>query len=265
MKKYKLKKWYPSLSKCLKEGTKVIRFLGDDDFVSCDENCPASIPKFQVLNNPEFWEEVVEKDYEILSFRHKPETGIKAFYKNKKEFHLYFDEWHLNNIDIYSVKRLSDGEVFTVGDKICNTKSIKEKTQGCVTISNFKIVDDYLWIKHDTGFRSSENGWNEISHYIKKPLFTTEDGVDIFEGDSVWEATYCSGKKRLWNKPNMFKVLKVDIKVYLQEHYKLFSTKEAAEEYILMNKPCLSINDICDSNGNLFQLMAIAKDRNLSK
>ena len=46
-----------------------------------------------IVYNPEYWEEVVEKDYEIL--KTCPIEGI-----------------------IYSVKRLSDGEVFTVGDRI---------------------------------------------------------------------------------------------------------------------------------------------------
>lgn len=31
---------------------------------------------------------------------------------------------------------------------------------------------------------------------------------------------------------------------YKLADYLKFSTKEAAEEYILMNKPCLSINDV---------------------
>ena len=44
-----------------------------------------------VETNPEYWEEVVEKDYEVLISKIVPQ-------------------------EILSVKRLSDGEIFTVGD-----------------------------------------------------------------------------------------------------------------------------------------------------
>jgi len=72
---------------------------------------------------------------------------------------------------------------------------------------------------------------------VKKPLFTTEDGVDIFEGDTYWWVT----KLTYWcNFTN-----NVKISFYHDtEKYWYFSTKEAAEEYILMNKPCLSLNDV---------------------
>ena len=64
------------------------------------------------------------------------------------------------------------------------------------------------------------------------PLFTTEDGVQIFEGDSVYSVSQiylsslfhssCGIKTKLIaNRDNLI----------------LFSKKEAAEEYILLNKP----------------------------
>ena len=76
----------------------------------------------------------------------------------------------------------------------------------------------------------------------KKPLFTTEDGVDIYEGDNVW---FVNTKSKLdplfvaiiynWDlagSPNT------------SSDYKWFSTKKAAETYIKFNKPALSLNDI---------------------
>lgn len=65
----------------------------------------------------------------------------------------------------------------------------------------------------------------------KKVLFQTEDGVDIFEGDRVYSVTpnFCIG----YSGSLKYKPIQL-----------CFSTKEAVEEYILMNKPCLSINDI---------------------
>src|SRR5690606_35481836 len=74
---------------------------------------------------------------------------------------------------------------------------------------------------------------------VNDPVFITEDGVDMFDCDKYYyviedkvysntvNATYfeCS------NAPN---------------GNKRFSTREKAEEYILYNKPCLSIKDIED-------------------
>jgi hypothetical protein len=75
------------------------------------------------LNNPqdypEFWEKVVEKDYEILSFISdkncidtKRENG-KFLAKNLKGEGYYIESGYLkcNSHNIHSVQRLSDGEI----------------------------------------------------------------------------------------------------------------------------------------------------------
>ena len=108
MKKYKLIKTYPGspelsteiietqinslcpVNECYISG-KTFMLIGDDSF-------EIKNPK----NYPEFWEKVVEKDYEILCIKHKKS---KCFYRNS------IDLRNLNLYDIHSVKRLSDGEV----------------------------------------------------------------------------------------------------------------------------------------------------------
>lgn len=71
--------------------------------------------------NLEFWEEVIEKDYEILSYISKLKNAIIS----SEDDWINHGDW-----DIHSVKRLSDGEVFTVGDKLnqpeyeCNNSCI---------------------------------------------------------------------------------------------------------------------------------------------
>ena len=65
-------------------------------------------------------------------------------------------------------------------------------------------------------------------------MFTTEDGVDIFKGDKI----YSHSQFKLWEHI----VEDNDI-----APIKWFSTKEAAEEYIILNKPCLSVKEIIDS------------------
>ena len=82
----------------------------------------------------------------------------------------------------------------------------------------------------------------------KQPILTTTDGVDVYENTSIWilfEQTW-----RLSNIPsckNMHQELTSDRSA---NTYKYFSTKEAAEEYILLNKPMLSIKDV----ENLFRV-----------
>jgi hypothetical protein len=140
------------------------------------------------------------------------------------------------NTDIHSVRRLSDGEVFTVGDKInfgtdgYNGYNPIEK----FTIENHPIKYNcqalLVWNKNNYMF--------EISLWKKhKPvLFNTEDGQPIYEGQG-----YAYTPKGTLNYVNItdgnFHPLPKDGFLY-------FSTEAAAKEYVLMNKPCLSVNDI---------------------
>ena len=71
----------------------------------------------------------------------------------------------------------------------------------------------------------------------KQPLFTTEDGVDIYEGDTSYGV-----------RKTDFQIIPVTHhnSMYVYKNFLEFSTKEKAEEYVLMNKPCLSINNVID-------------------
>lgn len=76
------------------------------------------------------------------------------------------------------------------------------------------------------------------------PLFVTEDGVEIFEGDSVWGFYIGYGE--------IFEMK--DLQRAKEEQWLKFSSKEKAKEYILMSKPCLSIKEITNNEvifGNL--------------
>lgn len=74
----------------------------------------------------------------------------------------------------------------------------------------------------------------------KKPLFVTEDGKDVFNDDMVW---------RVYNDWSFS-----DFKAQNNPTYpvrKYFSTKEKAEEFIILNKPVLSINDVLNAQDGL--------------
>jgi hypothetical protein len=247
MKKYKLLIWYPTLPKDWEVGMEV----GQGDRGMYSDYSPTHgkysnnyVNHREVQNNPEFWEEVKPKEYKILSVCtnsyfgiSKSAIDIQAFEESAPSASKY---------SIESVKRLSDGEVFTVGD-ICSP--IGKESNNIHPINKIWICDPgYLRL-------SSVNyslGINDIQK-AKKPLFTTKDGKDVYITDSYylitadWKICYCSD----FSEGDL--------------SFNCFSTKEAAEEYVLMNKPCLSITDInrlCGSrNISMTDLTNLVKKR----
>ncbi len=232
MKKYKLIKEYPGSKKL---GT-IVQNQHDSLYFPETKETNSSTGRnyFQkmVACQPEFWEEVVEKEYEIVSFIHNGEHQVKidtiikikngfldsTSQKLPLEHYLNAKCWNIN-----SVKRLSDSEIFSIGDN----------TNGGI-IKSISILGNTL------DFKVNGSCFLDGLFKIKKPLFTTEDGVDIYEGDSYFLVL-----------KDKFEITKTFVEVNLQEYfirrstaYWKFSTKESAEEYILMNKPCLSINDV---------------------
>ena len=171
-----------------------------------------------IENYPEFWQEVVEKDYEILEVKGK--YGAISSYIEELDN-------DLKDKTIFKIKRLSDGkeEIFTIGDKTNNG-----------TISKFEIDSNGVRVFFEEKPKNYHVSLNSIKH-VKQPLFTTEDGVDIFEGDEV----VCFDKEDWITRNEKYKFQPFDVK---DKNYLFFSTKEKAEEYILMNKPVLSLTDL---------------------
>jgi hypothetical protein len=205
-----------------------------------------SIPK-EIVENSNDWEEIVEKDYEILSlkygqiyYRGKNEHNQICYYTDLKDKHnsgfileQTFENNLLPGVTIHSVRRLLDGEIFQIGDTI----NIGGKNR---VIEAFKSVDNNLYIITDSG----KDMWSHIENWkkAKQALFKTEDNIDIFEGDEFYTVfiekigstepfTLC---KLIGNKS-----IRRPFGAVLD-----FSTKEAAEEYILWNKPYLSYLDV---------------------
>jgi len=131
----------------------------------------------------------------------------------------------------------SEGEMFHIGDTIPYNK-----------ICEFELRNNVLRIWHcDPSFStpmkegpSKQPGncfWIENINSIKKfkqPLFTTEDGVDIFEGDTV-------------HMVDRFDYSITDGIVNNKDfgcNKTRFSSKENAEDYVVLNKPCLTYGDI---------------------
>lgn len=178
-----------------------------------------------------------KKEWEILSFQYVADN----FFLNKNEdgsFGQYFaDEEILCQSPvhkIHSVRRLSDGEVFTVGDRVSwgLEGNFEDKIKGFMVDDGEMRFD--VTVLGDVPFLKAYN-----LRKVKQPLFATEDGETVYGEETVW---WLKGGKEDWHWAiYMCKAKDVERP---REDIKYFSTKEAAAEYVLMNKPCLSINDI---------------------
>jgi len=296
MKKYKLIKTYPGSPEL---STEIIETKINS---LCPVNeCYTSRKTFMLIgydsfeienpkNYPEFWEKVVEKDYEILCIKHKES---KCFYRNS------IDLRNLNFYDIHSVKRLSDGKVFNIGENAttalnnygpitafeincnrmyirtngsskgtfsCNIKDLKVFKKLFTTEDGVDIFEGDLYhavTKKNNKMLINLNAEKEAPNfppiwsmkdficfsYRKKAqeyidnheiLFSTADGVDIFEGDKYHSVILYNLQYKGW-----FKAQKINKGKYTDaESCIVFSTEKEAKQYILMNKPCLSLKDV---------------------
>lgn len=199
MKNYKLIKEYPGSPKL---GTIVSENPG---IVFADTHFNIRVLNSHLKNNSEYWEEIVEKDYEILSFVFRDDLNTINKHKNdmfKLTKNGYERDTKISStlktclenprMVIYSVKRLSDGEVFTIGDKVSSYKAEKYGVLNSIilcTNTEEQIVaafnDKKYLNKLFLGINNIHgNCLLEKAIKSKQPLFTTEDGVNIYEGDS---------------------------------------------------------------------------------
>ena len=250
MKKFKCIKTYPVAEK--------------DDIVQFQEGAfPAYFNiksgkryvKNEIEDYPEYWEKVVDKEYEILSFSDSYNICSKVNGKFTINTAYYYTEEELLNDKTYhhwkinSVKRLSDGEVFTIGDKV------KSSIGGNIgQITKFNINDHkYSEVLFGDYYGQKLNNIEKV----EQPLFTTEDGVDIYNRDSYWYIVISDNiltdpwkpKQHIanWKRSNL------DINQPPLGKVQ-FSNKEAAEKYILYNKPLLSLNEISNKLDYLYDL-----------
>lgn len=76
----------------------------------------------------------------------------------------------------------------------------------------------------------------------KKPLFTTHDGVDVYPNQEyvyVPKGMTCRFNEVYETLPDTF--------AERTKEGKLFSTHEAADEYVKMNKPCISLKQVMEA------------------
>jgi hypothetical protein len=173
--------------------------------------------------------EVVKTEYKILSFIYNYKVVV-AWQGEDNHCGLNYKQWVdgcINyNYPIHSVRRLSDGEVFTIGD---NTDY--------GVINRFEIKGD----KYATLFAAFNDSC--IMQSIKSiekvkpkvPLFQSTDMVDIFDQQSYYGVN------------DEFNILACCAhKTMIDFSYRncSFSTRQKAEEWIIWNKPHLSLAEV---------------------
>ena len=176
---------------------------------------------YEVMQFPEFWEEVKEKEWEIID----ESQWIKG--------NLYFNGGITSSFKtIKSVKRLSDNTIFSIGDKIKCINSRVNKPEAIIKIELNKEGTPCLFTN-----TFCNNGVNIFKAIKCEKILTTEDGVEIFENDAVFcvdnafSDPFKSNGLAIRNSPNS------------RNNYKYFSTKNAAEEYVKSNKGPLFVTE----------------------
>jgi hypothetical protein len=192
----------------------------------------------------EFWAELT---YEILSFKHTTYGDISSKRSNglflnsscKGEEGEYTEDSHgLSSWEINSVKRLSDNEVFTVKDKI----KYKLADREAKIIVGITLRNDSIWLETDL-VRPTYGMDLEYAEKVKEPILTTEDNEELFGGENIYGVT------------DDFKLCYTSIATKENvQRCRVFAKRENAEEYILMNKPLLSLNDILSVWGDSAEL-----------
>ena len=192
-----------------------------------------------------------KKDYEILELKCKnhdnpyelKNNGRYALKTENVEGHTPLE--HLLNGQhfniIYKVKRLSDNKIFRIGDKVRDSLTDNLTNNKVQTISHFQRGNcpdgtSYFTICFESGTTA---GLNSI---IKTEfLFTTEDGFNVHYNDKVYGVYLPTFGIQEYCWESNFKAFN---NTSLSKDVKYFFKKENAEDYVLLNKPCLSINDV---------------------
>ena len=178
--KYILKKEYP--------GSPKLGYI--DDLNKSGYNNQGEYVQSMYDKNPEFWEQVVEKDYEILSVITNNGKFIEKVYNQDATIEPYWK--------IHSIKRKSDGEIFTIGDKL-DDKSFTDLARHPISLQNWDNIITKIGIIEN--YSNEVAGYNQIcdgelmfsasnmyDNYnvllkdgvkCKQPLFTTEQVKEI--------------------------------------------------------------------------------------
>ena len=201
---------------------------------------------------------VQPKEWEITAFRSVPKGTIwelnkNGYYQTSNSVQYDLDSMltkgytcvRTGNVEIYSVRRLSDNVEFKVGD---NIQSALGNTKFPFKITNF-ILTDMIYAENNI----SKQAISILNIQKVERLFITEDKIDIFDENlEVYSVLTKSGwDERITTYEKYGKALN-GTAFTSESPWKHFYNKSAREEYVILNKPCLSLNDISKEIGTRY-------------
>lgn len=190
--------------------------------------------------------EVKGVDWEILKGGFNPDIT-----------HKWEESCHNVGCDIWSVRRISDDTIWAVGDDCFHGPIVR-----------FNLRDNQITADFEYGDVGCSVLLSELSKPLQRtPLFKTEDGVDVFSNTCLWivfstfETKYgivCADGRQ-----------QVGQFLYKPENNKYFMSEDKAKEYVLLNRPFLSVSNVLSLTGNGFfvseflkpQLIELVKQR----
>lgn len=230
-------------------------------------------------------------DWEVLEFKGYTRMQNGSFVLNDEVAYCRFAADHLieYGIPIHSVRRTTDGQVFTVGDSagVYNNRPIRsfgidgealtvhfDGQSFCLLASLVKQVTfttaDGIAVKEGDTVYEYSNGVIMKTHFAvgktysgplystreaamkanQPPIYTSADGVDIYEGGTVyfWFVTsheIVEDKAHKWDSP--------------YNHYSTKASAESAYKNWLYDQPVLKLSDV--SGDNFTALVELVKSR----
>lgn len=193
------------------------------------------------------------KDYLVLSLiaEYGGHNDVEYNYNSATGFYVPelhhlshgFPNWTLEDVldnhngKIKSVRRISDGEVFSISEITQNDTGYVYKP-----IKRFFIKDNVMYAQFDEGWGRNDGclGLNALMKKVKQPLFQSFDGKMMYENDKCWilsTGNWCISETVACGNPFTGE----------NGHFKYFSTEAAAKEFVTMNKPMFSIKEIKES------------------
>lgn len=182
------------------------------------DNISKCIERFKESKQP-------KPEWEIIAYQHKKTNEIAP--KGTIGFAkvMYDPEYK-----IFQVYRLSDGDVFTIGD---NVKYIS----GHCSYGFYKIDEFFIRADGKMLARNKDATINEFIEEIgkvKEILFTSQDGKPIHKDDKFYFVDKSFRINEYWADSCWTPV---------QDGLE-FSTKDAAEDYVLHHKPTISLSQV---------------------
>lgn len=129
------------------------------------------------------------------------------------------------DIHIHSVRRPYDSTTWTVGDQF------RSDLFGTRTIKSFRITGETQLLVE---FNGGSMNFLGIEPVLRKPLFTTADGVPVQEGDTIW----------FWQEGFNIEERKASLSRVPMFHYSTHAAALAAYNKWLYEQPVLSLNDL---------------------